>query len=365
MFIPPIVLGIVACKWFFSRGRAVGTESVGQHWIRKSAEMAVIAVILVWAGYGFSVGHVQEDMRVSPANMPSFQHFPAPLRGTARRAVLDDFPVPAPALLRGVTDAWALSQTPLDSYLLGQIKSGGWWYFFLVGVAVKSPIPFLILFLLGLVVSFQLARTGRWQAIVPAACVAALLIVTMGVKYDAGVRHVLPIFPLMSIVAGSGCAYLWRLRWRTVPVGPALVGILLVCQSVSSIGARHDYLSYFNVFAGSDPSHVLLLGCDIDCGQDLYRLAADLKARGISDVKIAVWTSADLSQLGFPKFETLPPFQPTNGWIAVSVRAMRFGDVMRKSYPHDGLAWLEHYHPVARIGNTISLYHITDVTEKQ
>jgi hypothetical protein len=31
------------------------------------------------------------------------------------------------------------------SYLLGNTKAGGWCYFFLVAVAVKTPLPFLIL----------------------------------------------------------------------------------------------------------------------------------------------------------------------------------------------------------------------------
>ena len=363
MFVPAAIIGMLLCKWFLNSPQGSTTNTSKGSWLRKVATISVIVVVLVWGGYGFRIGRVQEDMGLSPAAMPSFQHFPALMRSTARRAVVEDMTIPAPALLRGITGAWALSKTPLDSYLLGQIKQGGWWYFFLVGIAVKTPIPLLVLFLIGLVVILGQARVRRWQAIAPVACIAALLIATTGVKYDAGVRHVLPVFPLITIVAGSGCAYLWRLRWRGVRAGAALLAVLVLCQAVSSIRARHDYVGYFNALAGSDPSRVLLLGCDLDCGQDLYRLSADLKARGISDVKVAVWTTADLSQLGFPKSETLLPSQPVNGWIAVSVRSMRFGDVLRQSYPHQALSWLQRYQPVERIGNTISLYHITNASK--
>jgi hypothetical protein len=186
----------------------------------------------------------------------------------------------------------------------------------------------------------------------------------MPMKYNAGVRHVLPVFPLLAIVAGGGCGYLWRLRWRGVRAGVPVLIVLLACQALSSITARHDYLAYFNDLAGSDPSRVLVLGCDLDCGQDLYRLSATLAARHIPDVKLAVWSSAELPQMGLPKYEMLPPFQPMNGWIAISMRSLRFGDVLHQSYPHDAFAWLNQYRPEEEIGKTIRLYHITDIPGK-
>ena len=57
--------------------------------------------------------------------------------------------IPAPALIKGVADAWVLNKEKPEAYLLGHIKGGGWWYFFLLGVAVKSPLPFLILAAIG------------------------------------------------------------------------------------------------------------------------------------------------------------------------------------------------------------------------
>ena len=61
--------------------------------------------------------------------------------------------------------------------------------------------------------------------------------------------------------------------------------------------AQPDLIAYFNELAPRDPSKALLLGCDLDCGQDLFRLADELRARGISHVNIAVWSSADISQM--------------------------------------------------------------------
>jgi len=360
LFVPAAVAAMAICKWAVSRGQKASYPLPVQ-WIGKLAAIAVLAVGVTWAGYGFSVGHVQEDMQLTPAAMPSFQHFPGPVRTIARDMVMHDSVVPAPALLRGIASAWALNKTPAQSYLLGRIKTGGWWYFFLLGIAVKSPIPFVLLSLVGLWAATKRAGEGRWQALAPAVCALAILIVTMPTKYNAGVRHVLPVFPLLAIVAGAGCDCLWNARWRGVRAGAAVLGALLLWQAISSLQAQNDFLAYFNALAGSDPSLVLVLGCDLDCGQDLYRLSAVLQSKHISEVKLAVWSSAELSQMGLPQFEMLPPDEPTNGWIAVSMRSLRFGDVLHQSYPHDGFAWLNRYRPEEEIGRTIRLYHITDV----
>jgi hypothetical protein len=186
--------------------------------------------------------------------------------------------------------------------------------------------------------------------------------VTMPVKYNAGVRHVLVIFPLLAVVAGCGSAYLWQRtgKWRFW--GRLVLAGLLICQAASSLSAGTDYIAYFNQPAGRDPSQVLAAGCDLDCGQDLFRLSQVLRARHIEHVSIAAWSSADLSRMDLPSFEIPPPFQPVSGWFAISLRAQRFGDVFHTTYPPGAFAWLDRYQPVERVGKTILLYDIPKQT---
>ena len=56
---------------------------------------------------------------------------------------------------------------------------------------------------------------------------------------------------------------------------------------------------------------VLVTGCDLDCGQDLFRLSQALRDRGVSHFSVAVWSSADMTQMNLPVFDVLQPFQPT------------------------------------------------------
>jgi len=59
-------------------------------------------------------------------------------------------------------------------------------------------------------------------------------------------------------------------NWRSA-IGAAVVA-LLVWQAAESASAQSDFLAYFNQLAGKDSSSVLVTGCDLDCGQDLFLL---------------------------------------------------------------------------------------------
>jgi 4-amino-4-deoxy-L-arabinose transferase-like glycosyltransferase len=298
----------------------------------------------------------------------SFHHFPGPVAKIASEVMRYDPSVPAPALLTGMRTAWLLNQRRPASYLLGRIKHGGWWYFFLLGVGVKSPIPFLLLAIAGLVYIAKFARERRWTAMAPAACAIAILLVTMPLNHDVGVRHVLAVFPLLAIVAGCGCSYLWHLQEGRPRVwGRIALMVLLLWQVVSTVRARHDTIAYFNELAGSDPSRVLISGCDLDCGQDLFDLTRELQARHVTHANFALWTSADLTAMGLPEFDIPEPYQPVTGWFAISLRAWRLGDFRRhplhEQYPPDAFDWLDQYQPVARVGKTILLYHIPEAAD--
>ena len=358
LFLPSAAMAILLAKLLIERSAGlIANRRV--NWIAKLGVALAVAVVVIWAGYGFSVGRIRKETQISPESMPSFQHFPGPVQSLARNLVVKDPVLPAPALLRGAAISWTLNQGAPPAYLLGKVKNGGWWYFFLVGVGVKSPLPFLLLCMPG-VWALLSVRPLRWTGVAPAASVLAVLFISMFVKYDAGVRHVLVVFPLLAVIAGCGCAFLWQAKWRWWSRSALL--ILLLWQCISSLSAHPDYISYFNELAGRDPSRVLVTGCDLDCGQDLFRLSQALRERNISHPKIAVWSSADMSRMSLPAFETPPPFQPVTGWLAISLRSLRMGDLFHETYPPGAFAWLYQSQPIAKVGKTVLLYYIPPPT---
>ncbi len=368
MFFAAAATGIAAVKWFSTR---VLVRIRYRQAVRQISLATGLACLTIWATYGFAFQRVRQGMNLSVEQIPSFQHFPTPLARVGRHLVLSDPLMPAPALVRGVAQAWELNKVRTDTYLLGQIRPGGWWYFFLVCMAVKTPIPILVLFFAGIIAAFSVGPATRWKALAPALAAMAILIITMPVKYQAGSRHILVVFPLLCVMAGCGAAYLWggamswtnlansnaRLHKTRFAMRVAIIA-LFAWQGISTFRAGSDFLSYFNEFAGSNPGDILQGGCDLDCGQDLFRLASEFQKRHVSRAAIAVWTSSVPNRMGLPEFEVPRPFHPVTGWVAISARAICCGAVFHEAFPTGAFDWLKAYKPAAYVGKTIRLYYI-------
>lgn len=331
------------------------------------AAVMCIALTILWGSYAFSIGRLDEAIGVSAVTRT--QAPPGLVRSALQKVVLLDPLVPAPDLIRGVVIARQMNKNAPESYLMGSVKPGGWWYFFPVAVVLKTPLPFLILAIIGLLHAIRLRSQGQSSALMSAVAVAAVFLATMFVTLRVGTRHVLVVWPLLSLLAGCGASLLWRSPGTKPVWGRVALCLLLAWQTTASIRAQGDLLAYFNELTPQDPSEALVKGCDLDCGQDVFRLSRELRARGVTHVALGIWSSADLALLDLPALEILPPHTPVSGWVAVSLRALKTGQVVfcqnghilpDKEYPHDTLSWLEQYRPVAHIGKTILLYDIPE-----
>ena len=349
-------------------------ESTGEKfWIRQAGQLVAvvcIALVLLWGSYAFSVGHLKGALDLSPASAAGFRSS-ASGNGIVQKLLRANPSIPAPDLVRGIEIARLKNKHEPESYLLGSAKSGGWWYFFPLAIGLKTPVPLSILSIVGLVYAIWLGRAGRWSTLMPVVAMAAIFLATVFVTLRVGTRHVLVVFPLLAVLAGCGAALLWRVPrvW-----GKLVVCLLLAWQTTDSFRAQNDLLAYFNELAPADTSEALVKGCDLDCGQDIFRLSRELRVRGVTRVGIGVCTSADLARIGLPLLDILPPRKPVTGWVAVSIRALKTGSFRiyqnehsspDEDYPPDALSWLEKYRPVAHVGKTILLYDIPDIGLEQ
>jgi hypothetical protein len=308
--------------------------------------------IVVWAGYRFSLeGVTTYADRPHDAVDEILVNRPA-LRDIAYTLI--EMPVPAPELVRGFGQARRHLRTGHTSFFLGEIRTMGWAMFFPVGILVKTPIAFLLLALAGLgYTTIRAIAVPDWRFLAPAVAAWALLLVCLPVSVNIGVRHILPIFPLLAMLAGAGCAALWQ--WRApAHAGPLIVVVLLAWHVSSSVRAHPDYLAYFNECCDAHPERVLV-DSDLDWGQDLGRLADELKRRGIEEVSLAYFGTADPLRHGLPKIKPLKPGEPTTGWIAISEFHLALGT---RAHPYDQYKWLKGHTPVARVGKSIKLYHV-------
>lgn len=314
------------------------------------------AIVVVWAGYRFSVGPLITEADIPLESRPAAQ---GSLGGVYRAAYhIARAPVyPAPEFFQGLAMVHGKNQAGQKAFLLGDVRRDGWWYFFPVALSVKTPIPFLVLFGIGVAAALRPSGPSRWRALAPAAAAGAILLVALPSRINIGLRHVLPMYPLMAVVAGYGAISLWRsrnARW----LGQAAVILLVGWQIATGLRVHPDYLAYFNEAAGEHPERILI-DSDLDNGQDLWRLADTLRARGIEEVALAYAGSATVAEHGLPRIRRLEPHRPDTGWVAASLWSIKLGSLNQTA--HDDFAWLERYQPVARVGRSIRLYYVPSV----
>jgi len=214
-------------------------------------------------------------------------------------------------------------------------------------MAVKTPIPFLLLAILGVVL--VVIRRARTTALLLAG-IAGPLLVAMSSNENIGVRYVLPAYPFLAILAAYAGVWLWKAGSSAASTYGyrAIVVVLILWNVVRTVHAAPDFIPYFNEVAAPYSSRILV-DSDFDWGQDLERLAAVLKQRNIGFFWIVYEGTADLKQQDMPPSRILYPNQKPAGWIAIS-------EFKLKMEPED-FGWLENYKPVCRAGKTIRLYH--------
>lgn len=307
-----------------------------------------VSLLVVWASYRFSVGTLTTELD---------PHTVARLGDGCSSAVcrtlsvLASHPLPAQGWFHGLWELDWEERVGHPSYLLGAWSMHGFRAYYLVALLAKTPLPELLLAAGGVVLAIRVWPRAR-AARVMAPVAAALVLVTLASlgRVNIGVRHVLPVFALMSLAAASALAALiCDLHGPVARRAGARVlgGVLAAWLLLESCASHPDYLSYFNEAVGRN-GNLVLLDSDLDWGQDLFHLERVLRERGIKQVHVAYFGPAVLSRHALPVVLPLERGERPDGWVAVSA-------MYRRS---PGFEWLAAYQPVARAGGSINLYFV-------
>lgn len=228
----------------------------------------LLAAVVIWAGYGF---HLKSGERRASDN------------GAAVAVAGDGASV---QFFRALGMAHLLPQAYLDGLIearglvksqdagidmLGKHYSHGPWFAIPLTLSVQLTLGFWGILLLGIA---GVILRGR-EKLAPSLAIVLPLLVYLGfslmVSRNGGIRYLLPLLPLLAILAASGAVSLMpRGRW----VGPAVL-VLLAAHAVSSLAAAPNYLSYANEAWGGPKNLYRIFPSD--SGQAYFQVREYLK----------------------------------------------------------------------------------------
>jgi hypothetical protein len=290
---------------------------------------ALLAALIVWGGFRFSVG---------PVNHLGMS-------------------LPAPELFEGIEQVRVHNQQGHPGFLLGSNSNAGWWLFFPAVFFYKTPIAMLLLLAAAVALPAVRRIPGQWPLWLPWAVFAAVFLFAMTARINIGLRHILPVFPFLAVISASALVGLLQDRsngtWR-----PWTAVALFAWLAGSTLSAHPDYIPYFNAFAGQHPENIVV-DSDLDWGQDLKRLSQRLREVGATSLTITNPIPADLDKLGLPANRQLIALEgPDAGWNAVPVTFLRLYRLGLVEKQPGAPLWPDRIEPTEMVGKSIRLYYV-------
>jgi tetratricopeptide (TPR) repeat protein len=321
--------------------------------------LAASAFVAIWAVYSF---------RYAPSASGEWllrlQNAPIVLQNapTLAKAVawIDGLHV----LPNAYTQGFLMSQASARqmSYLAGEYSDDGWWYYFPVAFLVKTPAALTVLLLSGAIVLVvrrrQLGLGDASFVVLPAVIYMA---VAMASGINVGLRHILPIYPFVLLIAALAAKEL--MSWRQ-PAGRVVLAGLTASWCVMFVHVYPHMLTFFNVFTGGPGNGLAYLAdSNLDWGQDLKLLKAWMQKEDVERINLAYFGTADPEYYGIAA--TYLPGTGVAGKVArpelpgyVAISATLLSGVYLE--PHwrlfyDGFVGTP---PAAKIGNSIYVFEM-------
>lgn len=312
-FFPPVALAVAAMLW--------RSDSLPSSWfsIRRVVALGGIVVVVagftIWASYGFRVGRLAD----LPRTFGRYGSMPT----TGIVARIQDWPLPGHEFIHGLLFLKAHTVAGHASFMLGENGQRGFWFFYPVGLLVKTPILTLICFATGFVLLFARRLGDRFAEHAGYALGAfGLLAIAATSPINIGLRHVFAVYPLFAMASAYGLVRAFERSLHTVPVSVALVALVPMGQAAVLGASFPNQIAYFNLMAGSDPGFVLS-DSDLDWGQDVLAMEGYFADHPVPELYVLPNGTALFCAHNLPPLKTLPVGQQVNGWVAVFERPYR------------------------------------------
>lgn len=256
--------------------------------------------------------------------------------------------------LRGLA-VFAITGKP-PAFILGHSYPHGVWFYFPVLFLLKSPIAFLLLLLLALVVSVvaklrrvQLAVVSKgkelhWRAVWVSLAVFTGACILSRMQFS--IRHFSVSLALLVLLLAPLPRMLDSMRRLAWPAAPALVWLtagLAMASVVTAVRAYPYYLPFLNSLSAGRPGYALVADSNLDWNQALPEVEEFVKQHSLKRVLLDEYGFSDAG-VYVPESQFWNCQQPASEdggqWAVVSANLIEDGHncpwLLR--FPHEALA---------------------------
>jgi hypothetical protein len=275
-------------------------------------------------------------------------------------------PLLAPDYWQSIANVQNRVSASTPAFLNGQISTNGFLEYYLIAFLVKTPLPTLLLFVVGLMALIR--RRSRSAVLLLVAFGLFMLAATIA-RLDLGYRLILPALPFSLIVAAASIEFISRSRWRLI------IGVLIAWLAIGTLAIFPNHLIFFNeLVGGSNSGQRILVDSNFDWGQDLITLRGWMQQHQINQIHLAYFGSAhpdgydhhadllpSFNQKNFgPEVEGFSSYAAPAGWYAISATSLQLGLV----FTHwNAYAAFRDRPPDDRVGS-LFLYHISETASR-
>jgi len=290
-----------------------------------------------------------------------------------------------------------MAESARTAFLWGEVRDGGWWWYFPAAFLLKTPLPILIL--LGWSLFTALTKTQNLQPKIYTLFFwlfpVLYIVVSIRSGMNIGYRHLLPIFPFLYVrigrlgvgrreygvgnkrperrVANNELRIMndvSRIMHHASRISPGFLrltsySLLLIWLIIGTLRVCPFALAYFNELAGGPRNgYRYLVDSNVDWGQSFKALKMWMDETGTTEVGLSYYTWVDPVVYGV-RYYPLPPAQgpgplferrydPAPGVYAISATPLQ-GVMVADRDLYD---WFRHREPVAQPGYGLLVYDV-------
>ncbi len=326
----------------------------------------VTAYFLIWLAYGFRFDAIATEGR----HLPMAQQLPENHYLQGLIIFLTQYHLFPEAWIYG--QLYVFNNLQRDAYLMGSYSDHGFWLYYPVAFAVKTPVPTLLLFIgsIGLSISKEKSRLSGLFLLIPVVVYFSLAVWS---HINIGLRHILPIYPFLFVLLGSTAWQLWC-SGRRVKRGAIMV--LSIWYLWSSINTYPHYLAFFNEIAGGpENGHKVLLDSNLDWGQDLKGLKRWMDDHGVKKNQFLYFgfhSAAEPRYYGIDAvylpgswvgYDSVTDNPEAPNYLAISANHL-YGHFLRGERRDDFVRPFRSLRPAGNIGHSIFIYRIDDAIKQ-